>query len=67
MRYSLCKIKRVEPADSCQRGGGFEGWVGEKVKGLSSINWYLQRCHRDVDYSIGNLVNNVMIHMYGAR
>ena len=39
----------------------------EKVKGLRNTNWQLQNSHEDVKYSIGNIVNNVVITMYGAR
>ena len=39
----------------------------EKGKGLRSINWELQNSHRDVKYSIGNVVNNIVITMDGAR
>ena len=45
------------------RGGG---WV-KKVKGLRRTNWQLQNSHRDVKYSIGNIVNSIVITMYGAR
>ena len=41
-------------------------WV-EKGKGLRSINWELQNSHRDVKYSTGNVVNNIVITMSGAR
>ena len=35
----------------------------KKVKGLRSTNWQLQNSHGDVKYSIGNIVNNVVITM----
>ena len=37
------------------------------VKGLRSTNWQLQKNHRDVKYSIGNIVNTVVITMCGAK
>ena len=43
------------------------GRVGEKVKGLWSTNWQLWNSHGDVKYSRGNIVNNVVITMYGGR
>ena len=43
-------------------GGGLGGQM-KKVKGLRSRNWQLQNNHRDVNYSIGNIV----IIMYGIR
>ena len=39
----------------------------KKVKGLRSINWQLQNSHTDVKYSIGNIVNAILISMYGVR
>ena len=42
-------------------GGGFGGWV-KKEKGLRSAN-LLQNSHGDVKYSIGNIVNNIVITM----
>ena len=49
-----------EQTDSCWVGRKLEGWV-KKVKGLRSTNLQLQNSHRDVQYSIGNIVNNVLI------
>ena len=46
-----------------ERGCG----LGEKVKGLRRTNWQLQNSHRDVNYSIENVVNNTVITVYGAR
>lgn len=34
---------------------------------LNSANWWLQNSHRDVDYSVGNIVNNIVITTCGAR
>ena len=45
--------------------GSLWGWV-KKVKGFRSTNWYLQNSHGDVKYSLGNMVNNIVITMYGA-
>ena len=38
----------------------------KKVKGLRSTSWQLQNSHRDIKYSIGNIVNNIVITMSGA-
>ena len=54
-----------EKTDGCQMEGGLGNWV-KNVKGLRSTNWLLQNNHRDVRYSIGNVVNNTVITMYGA-
>ena len=48
-------------------GGWWIGGMGEKVKGLRSTDWELQNSHGDVKYSLGNIVNNIVITMYGAR
>ena len=39
----------------------------EKMKGLTSTIWQLQNSHRDVKDSIGNVVNNIAMTMYGVR
>ena len=39
----------------------------KKVKGLRRKNCQLQNSHRDVKYSIGNRVNNIVTTTYGAR
>ena len=49
-----------EQKDGYQMGLGFRGWV-KKVKGLGSTNWLLQNSHVDVNYSIGNIINNIVI------
>ena len=46
--------------------GGMERWV-KKVKGLRRTNWLLQNRHGYIKYSIGNIVNNILITMYGVR
>ena len=38
----------------------------KKVKGLRTINWELQSSHGDGKYSIGSVVSNIVIPMYGA-
>ena len=43
------------------------GGLGEKVKGLKSKDWWLQNSHRDIKYSIGNIVNDIVITTYGIR
>ena len=57
------RLRYREQADSCQRGEGLGYWV----KGLRSTNWQLQSSHGDVNYSVGNIVNNIVVTMYGAR
>ena len=42
------------------------GWL-KKVKGLGSTHWQIQNSHGDVKYSIGKIVNNIVISMYGAN
>ena len=42
------------------------GRLSEKVRSLRSIDWQLQNSHGDVKYSMGNIVNNTVITMYGA-
>ena len=37
------------------------------MKGLRSTNWQSQSFCEDVKYSIGNIVNNIVTTMYGAR
>ena len=44
--------------------GRLESWV-KKVNELTTTNWQLQNIHGDVKYSIGNIVNNILIGMYG--
>ena len=39
----------------------------ENLKGLRSTNRKLQNSHRDVKYSTGNIINDIVITMYGAR
>ena len=55
-----------EQTGACQMGGRLGGWV-EKMKGLRSTNWQLQNSHGDVKYSIGNIVNNIVITVCGVR
>ena len=49
-----------------QMGGRLGGWV-KKAKGLRSTNWLLQNSHGDVKYRIRNIVNNIVLSMYGVR
>lgn len=37
-------------------------WV-KKVKGLRNTDWELQNSHRDIEFSLGNVVNIVIIIM----
>ena len=47
--------------DGYQVKGG--GELGKKMKGSVSTNWQLQNSYGDGKYSIGNIVNNVVITM----
>ena len=38
----------------------------KKVKEIRSPNWKIQNSCGDVKYSIGNMVNNIVITMYDA-
>ena len=61
-------MKKTETDSEIQLSEGEQlgRWV-EKGKGLRSINWELQNSHRDVKYSMGNIVNNILITIYGVR
>ena len=37
------------------------------MKGLRRTYWQLQNSHRDVKHSIGNIVGNIVITVYGVR
>ena len=37
------------------------------MKGLRSTNWLSQNSHGDVQYSIGNTVNYIVVSMYGVK
>ena len=52
--------------DSSHRGPRL-GDRMKKVKGLRSTNWELQNSHEDVNYSLGNIVNDIVTTRYGAR
>ena len=39
----------------------------EKLKEVCNANWQLQNNHRDIKYSIRNIVHNILIAMYDAR
>ena len=43
------------------------GGLGERGEGINKYKLVLQNGHRGVTYSIGNIVKNIMITMYGAR
>ena len=45
--------------------GGVEDWV-KNVKELRSRNWDLQIV-TGIKYSIGNIVDNIVVTVYGAR
>ena len=63
-RYQFLDTEKQ--TDGCQMRGVLGGWV-KVVKGLRSTNWQLQNSHRDVKYSIGNIVDNIVITTCGAR
>ena len=37
------------------------------MKGLRSTDWQLSSSHGGVKHSIGNIVNGILVTMYGAR
>lgn len=39
----------------------------EKMMGLRNTNWQLKSSHRNVKYTIGNIVNNIISTIYAAR
>ena len=39
----------------------------KKVKGLRSTYWWLQDSHRDVEYSIGNIIHNIIVTSLSVR
>ena len=41
--------------------------LGGKGEEIRSTNGQLQNSHEDVKYSIGNIVNHIVITVYGAR
>ena len=47
-------------------GRVLQGWM-KKAKGLRSTNWLLQNSYGVVKYSIGNIVNNILITVYFVR
>ena len=64
-KYNKQTHRYREQTDGYYIGGVLGSWV-KKMKRLRSINWWLQNSHRDVNYSIGNIVNDIVITMYGA-
>ena len=47
-------------------GKGLGDWVKE-VKGLRRTDWQSQDSHGNVKYLTGNIVDNIVITMYGVR
>ena len=43
------------------------GGISGKDEEIKKYKWKLQNSQRDVKYSIGNIVNNILITMYGVR
>ena len=62
---TLINSENILTVDSWKEGD-LGGWV-KTVKGLRGTNWKLQNSHGDVRYSIGNIVNNIVIATYGIR
>ena len=58
--------KYREHFDGCQAEGGLAEWA-KKVNGLRNTYLLLQNSHADVKYSIGNIINNILITMHGVR
>ena len=59
------RIRYAVMADGCQ-GQGAGRFGAEKVKGLRGTNWQLRNSHRDVKYSIRNIVSNILTILHGA-
>ena len=60
------RLRHREQTGDRQWGEELGDYVKE-VKGLRSTNWQLQNSQRDVKCSIGDVVNNTVITMFGAR
>lgn len=43
------------------------GELGEKGEGIKHYKSAVQNSHVDVDYSIGSIVNNEMMYVFGAK
>ena len=46
------------------------GALGEKGEGIKNYNWQSQKSHREVTYSIGNIVSKIVMTVWcqmGAR
>lgn len=55
----------AEHFDSCQMA---KAWgMMKEMKGLKTTNWQLQNSPGDVKDSIGNIVSNIVVTMYGVR
>ena len=39
---------------------------GENVKRLRTTNWWLKNSHRNVKYSTGNIVNDIVVTVYSV-
>ena len=48
-------------------GGRGVGGLGEKGERISSTKKYLQNSKGNIQYSTRNIVNNIVVTMYGAR
>ena len=55
-----------EHFDGCQMGGEV-GRMGEKGKGLRSIDWLLQNSRGDVKRSKGDIVSHIVMTTHGVR
>ena len=41
--------------------------MDENVEGIKKYKLGIKNSHRDINYSIGNIVSNIVITMYGDR
>ena len=62
------RLKYREQTGGGQRGGGRRGWA-KQVKGMKrhKLAVMKQVSHRDEKYSLGNIVNNIVIMLCGDR
>ena len=58
------KFAGLIPSRGAYLGCGFDPWLGKRVR---STNKQLQNSHRDVKYSTGNMDDDTVITMFGAR
>ena len=66
LKYYFLQAHRHRAAWRLPEGGGLGDWAKE-LKEVRSTDRQLQNSHRDVKYSVGNIVNNILIIMCGLR